>query len=48
MERLAVAVASVWAFLAVRTIPEVAVLLAPVVPFSGIGVADHLAERRRA
>jgi hypothetical protein len=45
---IAVVVASVWAFLAVRTIPEVAVLLAPVVPFSGIGVADHLAERRRA
>ncbi len=45
---VAVAVASVWAFLAVRTIPEVAVLLAPVVPFSAIGVADHLAERRRA
>jgi hypothetical protein len=45
---VAVAVASVWALLAVRTIPEVAVLLAPVVPFSGVGVADHLAERRRA
>lgn len=45
---VAVAVASVWAFLAVRTIPEVAVLLAPVVPFSAIGLADHLAERRRA
>ena len=44
---VALAAATAWAFLAVRTVPEVAVLLAPVVPFTSIGVADHLAERRR-
>jgi hypothetical protein len=44
---VAVVVATAWAFLAVRTVPEVAVLLAPVVPFTSIGVADHVAERRR-
>jgi len=45
---VALVVATAWVFLTVRTIPEVAVLLAPVVPFTSIGVADHIAERRRA
>jgi len=43
---LAVAVATVWVFVTLRTATEVALLLAPVLPFTSIGVADHLSERR--
>lgn len=45
---IAVVAASAWVFLTIRTAPEVAVLLVPVLPFTSIGVADHIAERRRA
>jgi hypothetical protein len=44
---LGVAIASVWVFLTLRTTSEVAVVLAPALPFTSIGVADHLAERKR-
>jgi hypothetical protein len=43
----AVVVVSLWVFLTLRTTPEVAILLAPVLPFTSIGVADHLWERRQ-
>jgi hypothetical protein len=45
---VAIVAATAWVFVTVRVVPEVAVLLAPVVPFTSIGVADHVAERRRA
>ena len=44
---LAVFVATAWAFVTVRVMPEAALLLAPILPFVGIGVADHLLEIRR-
>ncbi|MGH2579497.1 MAG: hypothetical protein ACRDHK_06310 [Actinomycetota bacterium] len=44
---IAVLVATMASFLLVRTFGEVALLLAPVLPFTSIGVADHLAEGRR-
>jgi hypothetical protein len=45
----ALGVAAVAAYVAVmvRLVPDVAVLLAPTLPFTCIGVADHLAEARR-
>jgi hypothetical protein len=43
---LGVLAASAFVFLVVRTAPEVALLLAPCLPFTSIGVADHLSERR--
>jgi hypothetical protein len=43
---LAVVVASVYVFVLVRTAGPIVLLPAPVFPFTGIGVADHLAERR--
>ncbi|HEY7659347.1 MAG TPA: hypothetical protein VIC58_01975 [Actinomycetota bacterium] len=44
---LAVLLATAWAFVTVRTVPEVALLLAPVLPFTSIGLADHLLQLRR-
>jgi hypothetical protein len=44
---LAIAIVSAWAFLTVRTVSDVALLLAPVLPFTAIGVADHLVQIRR-
>jgi hypothetical protein len=44
---IAVLAATVASFLLVRTAGEVALLIAPVLPFTSIGVADHLSERRR-
>jgi hypothetical protein len=44
---VAVLVAAMTSALLVRTVGEVALLLAPVLPFTSIGVADHLAEDRR-
>jgi hypothetical protein len=44
---LGVAAVSVYAALMVRIVPDVAVLLAPTLPFTALGVADHLAEIRR-
>lgn len=44
---LAVAVTSAYVFVMVRFAPDVALLVAPALPFTALGVADHLAERRR-
>jgi hypothetical protein len=44
---VAVVLATVYVFFLVRTASDVALLLGPVLPFTGIGVADHLSERRR-
>ena len=44
---LAIVVVSAWAFVTVRTVTDVALLLAPVLPFTSLGVADHLLEIRR-
>jgi hypothetical protein len=44
---IAIVVVSAWAFVTVRSVPEVALLLAPALPFTSLGVADHLSERRR-
>ena len=44
----AVVVAALYAFVLVRTVGALALLSAPVVPCTAIGVADHLSERRRA
>jgi hypothetical protein len=44
---LAVAVVSAAVFLLLRTAPMVALLLAPALPFTALGVADHLWERRQ-
>jgi hypothetical protein len=43
---IAVALATLYAFLMVRVAPEATLLVAPVLPFSSIGIADHLRERR--
>jgi hypothetical protein len=45
---LGVAIVTVYVALMVRIVPDVAVLLAPTLPFTCLGVADHLAEGRRA
>jgi hypothetical protein len=44
---LAVLVATGWVFVTVRVLPEAALLLAPILPFTSVGVADHLLEIRR-
>ena len=43
---VAVLVVTVWMFVTLRLAPEVALLIAPVLPFTSIGVADHLSERK--
>ncbi|HVM51801.1 MAG TPA: hypothetical protein VM262_01265 [Acidimicrobiales bacterium] len=43
---LAVAVVSVYVFVLARTAGDLVLLAAPVFPFTALGVADHLAERR--
>ncbi|HEX4905202.1 MAG TPA: hypothetical protein VFU93_07115 [Acidimicrobiales bacterium] len=43
---IGVAVAAVYAFVLARTAGGIVLLAAPVFPFTAIGVADHLAERR--
>ncbi len=43
---LAVLLAAVWVAITVRVVPGAALLLAPVLPFTSIGVADHLRERK--
>jgi hypothetical protein len=45
---MAVVIGSVYAFVLVRTAGAIALLPAPVFPFTGLGLADHLAARRRA
>jgi hypothetical protein len=44
---LAVLIVTLWAYVTVRVMPEAALLLAPVLPFTSVGVADHLLEIRR-
>ena len=44
---LAVLVASAYVFLSVRVAGDSVLLFAPIFPFTSIGVADHLSERRR-
>jgi hypothetical protein len=43
---VAVLAASVYVFFMLRTAGDVALLLAPILPFTSIGVADHLSERK--
>lgn len=43
---LAVVAVTVYVFMLLRTVGDVALLLAPALPFTSIGVADHLSERR--
>jgi hypothetical protein len=43
---LAVFAASIYTFVLVRTVGAFALLPAPIFPFTGIGVADHLSEGR--
>ena len=43
---IAVAVATVYTFVLIRTTGAAALLFAPVFPLTGIGIADHLSERR--
>jgi hypothetical protein len=45
---LGVAFAAVYAFVLVRTVGALALVSAPVFPFTSIGIADHLAERADA
>jgi hypothetical protein len=44
---IAVLAVSVYVFILVRSAAVIGLLLAPVLPFTSIGVADHLSERRR-
>ncbi|HYV01298.1 MAG TPA: hypothetical protein VEM93_03025, partial [Actinomycetota bacterium] len=44
---IAVLAVSVYVFILLRSTTVIALLLAPVLPFTSIGVADHLSERRR-
>jgi hypothetical protein len=43
---IAVLLASVYTFVLVRAAGPVALLPAPILPFTGIGIADHLSERK--
>jgi len=43
---VAVVIVTLWVAMSIRVIPQVALLLTPVLPFTSIGVADHLQERR--
>jgi hypothetical protein len=45
---LAVAFAVVYTFVLVRMASALVLLPAPIFPFTAIGIADHLSERRRA
>jgi hypothetical protein len=44
---LAVAFATVYVFVTLRLAGDIVLIVAPALPFSAVGVADHLAERRR-
>jgi hypothetical protein len=44
---LAVLAASVYVFVLLRTASDVALLAAPILPFTSLGIADHLSERRK-
>jgi len=43
----AVVVAAMYTFVLVRTVGALALLPAPIFPLTGIGIADHLSERRQ-
>lgn len=43
---IAVLAVSLYCFILLRTVSEVALLIGPALPFSALGVADHLSERR--
>jgi hypothetical protein len=43
---IAVAAVTVYCFLLLRTVSEVALLIGPALPFTSLGIADHLSERR--
>jgi hypothetical protein len=43
---IAVVAVSLYCFVLLRTVSEVALLLGPALPFTALGVADHLSERR--
>jgi hypothetical protein len=43
---LAVVAVTLYGFLLLRTVSEVALVLGPAFPFTALGVADHLSERR--
>lgn len=45
---IAVMIVSAVTFVLLRSVPVVGLLLAPVFPFTSLGVADHLSERREA
>jgi hypothetical protein len=45
---LAVLVATLYAFVMVRLAPQPTIVIAPVLPFTSLGIADHLRERRLA
>ena len=44
---IAILAASAYVFILLRSASVIGLLLAPVLPFTSIGVADHLSERRR-
>ncbi len=44
---IAVTLATLYVFFLLRAASDVALLMGPVLPFTGIGVADHLSERKR-
>jgi hypothetical protein len=43
---LAILAVTAFTFLALRTLGAVALVLAPILPFTALGVADHLSERK--
>jgi hypothetical protein len=43
---LAVAFASIYAFVMIRVAGDLVLLVAPALPFTALGVVDHIAERR--
>jgi hypothetical protein len=45
---VAVLLASLYTFVLVRAVGPIALLPAPIFPFTGIGIADHLSERKTA
>jgi hypothetical protein len=45
---LAVLIAAAYTYVLVRAAGPVALLPAPILPFTGIGIADHLSERKMA
>jgi hypothetical protein len=44
---IAVVVVTVYCFFLLRTVSGVALLMGPALPFTSLGIADHLSERRR-